>query len=140
MDAPSGHPYRLERNESLDTIHHIRWIDPAGPMKNNTYLTIIVDNITGEITMPYTLDSKIARIMQKAQDLVNTINAADGILTGHALKLTNELEPMLQEYRSGFRGHIMGLTEMLIEDGLAEWRAVGPEDRELFATKALTGE
>lgn len=135
MDAPSGQLYELHISQNTDTLHHIRWIDPAGGHTNNTFLCVSVGNNDGLINLPYADSAKIAEIMRTAQELVNAVLDEEPYYG-----IANELAPMLQEYRMGFNNHRRELYEMLVEDGLAGWCAVGPEDSELFATKVLTGE
>lgn len=134
MDAPSGQLYKLVVHQDSDTMHHVRWEDPAGH-KHDVHVAVLVDNNDGLISLPYSDNAKIADIMRKAQELVDE---AETEAPGWPKAV--ELQEMLKEYRGGFHEHRMGLYEMLEEDGLAEWRWIGPEDRELFATKKLTGE
>lgn len=139
MDAPSGQRFRLEISHNSDTIHHVKWVDPAGPITNSTFVTVAVDNNDGLINLPYADGGRIANIMLHAQALVTEVKNEESNYEAE-LQLANELETMLKEYRGGFQKYHSELHEMLVEDDLAQWRAIGPEDKELFATTKLTGE
>lgn len=137
MDAPSGQLYQVHIH-APDKLYSARWHDPASNnSRDNKQVYVAVDSNDGLISLPYSDNDKIREIMRKAQELLTYIAERSVLRDTHGQQLRYALEEMLKEYRLGFPEHRTELYEMLVEDGLAEWRATGPEDREPFAKGEL---